>query len=240
MLFVQFVSEASATLKRRAEGTAEDVWLKSNLYPDYYLNTFHFQVMCFDVPAIAPVPGTVPHPLLLLPGDHALPRTHACTRIKVCCDGSNPPRQPGGACKPVRWMTALTRGAAQTDGWLSEQSAKVYEVSTETLFLGRQDAMQRQTLVPLHKFVMSRPAGSTGLRALEIAAGTGRFATFIKVARAAETLGKLILRQYMWEHLSYMGTLFPLCSTIIADMCVSCFGRGLCCAELMYWTFIKE
>ncbi len=40
----QFVSEASATLKRRAEGTAEDVWLKSNLYPDYYLNTFHFQV----------------------------------------------------------------------------------------------------------------------------------------------------------------------------------------------------
>ena len=41
---VQFVSEASATLKRRAEGTAEDVWLKSNLYPDYYLKTFHFQV----------------------------------------------------------------------------------------------------------------------------------------------------------------------------------------------------
>lgn len=43
-VLVQFVSEASATLKRRAAGTAEDVWLKSNLYPDYYLNTFHFQV----------------------------------------------------------------------------------------------------------------------------------------------------------------------------------------------------
>ena len=42
--YAQFVSEASATLKRRAAGTAEDVWLKSNLYPDYYLNTFHFQV----------------------------------------------------------------------------------------------------------------------------------------------------------------------------------------------------
>ena len=41
---MQFVSEASATLSRRAAGTAEDVWLKSNLYPDYYLNTFHFQV----------------------------------------------------------------------------------------------------------------------------------------------------------------------------------------------------
>ena len=38
---------------------------------------------------------------------------------------------------------------AQTDGWLSDASARVYEVSTETLFLGRQDAMQRQTLVRL-------------------------------------------------------------------------------------------
>jgi len=40
----QFVSEASATLSRRAAGSAEDVWLKSNMYPDYYLNTFHYQV----------------------------------------------------------------------------------------------------------------------------------------------------------------------------------------------------
>ena len=37
----------------------------------------------------------------------------------------------------------------QTDGWLSSKSAEVYEVSTETLFLGRQDAMQRTALVPL-------------------------------------------------------------------------------------------
>ena len=37
----------------------------------------------------------------------------------------------------------------QSDGWLSERSANVYETSTETLFVGRQDAMQRQTLVPL-------------------------------------------------------------------------------------------
>ena len=70
----------------------------------------------------------------------------------------------------------------QTDGWLSEQSAKVYEVSTETLFLGRQDAMQRQTLVPLHKYMMGRPSSGRGVRALEIAAGTGRFATFTKVS----------------------------------------------------------
>lgn len=69
----------------------------------------------------------------------------------------------------------------QTDGWLSERSAKVYEVSTETLFLGRQDAMQRQTLVPLHAFMAGRMPNGRGTRLLEVAAGTGRFATFIKV-----------------------------------------------------------
>ena len=35
----------------------------------------------------------------------------------------------------------------QTDGWFSKESADVYETSTETLFLGRQDSMQRRTLV---------------------------------------------------------------------------------------------
>ena len=39
-----FVREAASTLERRHRGTPDDVWLKSPLYPDYYLNTFHFQV----------------------------------------------------------------------------------------------------------------------------------------------------------------------------------------------------
>lgn len=57
-------------------------------------------------------------------------------------------------------------------------AAKVYETSTETLFVGRQDAMQRCTLVPLRDFMAGKDAGS--LLALEVAAGTGRFATFVK------------------------------------------------------------
>ncbi|EIE27631.1 S-adenosyl-L-methionine-dependent methyltransferase [Coccomyxa subellipsoidea C-169] len=106
----QFVAEASAALGRRDHGKPEDVWLKSPMYPDYYLNTFHYQ----------------------------------------------------------------------TDGWLSERSARVYEVSTETLFLGRQDAMQRQSLVPLRAFMAARPRDGAGTRLLEVASGTGRFATFLK------------------------------------------------------------
>ena len=60
----------------------------------------------------------------------------------------------------------------QTDGWLSADSADVYETSTETLFLGRQDAMQRATLLPL--------AGKKPSKILEVACGTGRVGTFAR------------------------------------------------------------
>ena len=73
----------------------------------------------------------------------------------------------------------------QTDGWFSEKSASIYEASTETLFLGRQDAMQRQSLVPLHRFMQARSGGrlpkGDNTKMLEVACGTGRFATFVKV-----------------------------------------------------------
>ncbi|KAK9815034.1 hypothetical protein WJX73_005595 [Symbiochloris irregularis] len=105
-----FISEAVSTLERRNKGLPEDVWLRSPLYPEYYMNTFHYQ----------------------------------------------------------------------TDGWLSQQSAQVYELSTETLFVGRQDAMQRQTLIPLADHFRSRPAGAGAPKILEVACGTGRFATFLK------------------------------------------------------------
>jgi ubiquinone/menaquinone biosynthesis C-methylase UbiE len=64
---------------------------------------------------------------------------------------------------------------------MSTDSANVYETSTETLFLGRQDSMQRTSLPPLvslaEKFAdeKSRP-----MRVLEVACGTGRFMTFVR------------------------------------------------------------
>ena len=60
----------------------------------------------------------------------------------------------------------------QTDGWMSQASANVYEASTETLFLGRQDAMQRTALGPL---VKAQPR-----KVLEVACGAGRFMTFVR------------------------------------------------------------
>ena len=69
----------------------------------------------------------------------------------------------------------------QTDGWFSQHSAEIYEASTETLFGGRQDAMQRQALVPLSGFMRDRPVNGRGTTMLEVACGTGRLATFVKV-----------------------------------------------------------
>ena len=67
----------------------------------------------------------------------------------------------------------------QTDGWLSSRSANVYETSTETLFVGRQDAMQRTALRPLAAAKVAQ-ANDGAPRVLEVACGTGRFATFLR------------------------------------------------------------
>jgi len=66
----------------------------------------------------------------------------------------------------------------QSDGWLSARSAQVYEFSTETLFFGRQDAMQRTALRPMAAHLAGRD--TRGLALLEVACGTGRFHTYIK------------------------------------------------------------
>eukprot|EP00574_Skeletonema_japonicum_P000561 CAMPEP_0201738508 /NCGR_PEP_ID=MMETSP0593-20130828/45287_1 /ASSEMBLY_ACC=CAM_ASM_000672 /TAXON_ID=267983 /ORGANISM="Skeletonema japonicum, Strain CCMP2506" /LENGTH=496 /DNA_ID=CAMNT_0048232729 /DNA_START=168 /DNA_END=1658 /DNA_ORIENTATION=- len=68
----------------------------------------------------------------------------------------------------------------QSDGWMSTDSANVYETSTETLFLGRQDAMQRTSLAPLVEYSKTRKDKSKPLKVLEIACGTGRFMTFMR------------------------------------------------------------
>ena len=55
-------------------------------------------------------------------------------------------------------------------------------MSTETLFLGRQDAMQRTALVPLSEWTRETGASrdGEGTKLLELACGTGRFLTFVR------------------------------------------------------------
>jgi len=68
----------------------------------------------------------------------------------------------------------------QTDGYLSQRSAELYEHQVEMLFGGAADAMRRLVIPELR-----RKFGTTdgkGLRFLEVAAGTGRTTRFVKLA----------------------------------------------------------
>ncbi|WP_207458030.1 class I SAM-dependent methyltransferase [Azospirillum sp. SYSU D00513] len=66
----------------------------------------------------------------------------------------------------------------QTDGYLSERSARLYDHQVEVLFGGGADAMRRQCLVPIFEYVRDRRVAEC--RLLDVAAGTGRFLTFVK------------------------------------------------------------
>ncbi|WP_207480294.1 class I SAM-dependent methyltransferase [Arenibaculum pallidiluteum] len=66
----------------------------------------------------------------------------------------------------------------QTDGYLSDRSAELYDHQVEVLFGGGADAMRRQALPPIARWLEGRR--SSDLVLLDVAAGTGRFLTFVK------------------------------------------------------------
>lgn len=67
----------------------------------------------------------------------------------------------------------------QTGGYLTRESAELYEHQVEILFSGGADAMRR-LLLPMMKEKYS--GDGEGLHFLEIAAGTGRLSRFVKLA----------------------------------------------------------
>lgn len=67
----------------------------------------------------------------------------------------------------------------QTGGYLTEQSAELYEHQVEILFSGAADAMRRLILPLMKKRNFS---DGEGLHFLEVAAGTGRLTRFVKMA----------------------------------------------------------
>lgn len=66
----------------------------------------------------------------------------------------------------------------QTDGWLSADSAALYDHQVEVLFVGGADAMRRQALVPVADFLRGRRQADLAL--LDLGCGTGRFLGFVK------------------------------------------------------------
>lgn len=106
----EFFAEAKENIKRRRRDGRQELPFVSGMYPDYYMNNYHFQ----------------------------------------------------------------------SDGWLSSRSAQAYEFSTETLFSGSQDAMQRQIFVPIHFWKKTYDKAEEDMKVLEVAGGTGRVMTFFR------------------------------------------------------------
>jgi len=67
----------------------------------------------------------------------------------------------------------------QTDGYLSDRSAALYDHQVEVLFGGVGDVMRRQALVPLHRYIAEGRRVSD-LRLIDVACGTGEFLAEVK------------------------------------------------------------
>lgn len=61
----------------------------------------------------------------------------------------------------------------QSDGWLSDESARIYDTQVETLFTGAADAMRRAALAELAKAIQGKDQRT--VEYLDLACGTGRF-----------------------------------------------------------------
>ena len=61
----------------------------------------------------------------------------------------------------------------QTDGWLSDESAEIYDTQVEALFTGAADAMRRAALAEISREL--RGKDQRGVKLLDLACGTGRF-----------------------------------------------------------------
>jgi ubiquinone/menaquinone biosynthesis C-methylase UbiE len=97
----------------------------------------------------------------------------------------------------------------QTGGYLSEESARLYDVQVETLFYGAAGAMRRAALKPIAAFMQGRDQRRTQL--LDVACGTGRFLRDVRLAYPAMRLSGLDLsRTYLEEAARHMGDLRPV------------------------------
>lgn len=97
----------------------------------------------------------------------------------------------------------------QTGGYLTDDSAKLYDLQVETLFYGAAGAMRRQALRPIAKFMHGRDQRQ--VRLLDVACGTGRFLRAVRLAYPAMKLAGLDLSQpYLDEAQRHLKDLRPV------------------------------
>jgi ubiquinone/menaquinone biosynthesis C-methylase UbiE len=89
----------------------------------------------------------------------------------------------------------------QTDGWLSDRSARLYDLGVDLLFGGSADVMRRMAIPPVVEAVqgIARP------RILDIACGTGRFLEALHAALPAAQLSGVDLSPFYVERAARRG-----------------------------------
>jgi ubiquinone/menaquinone biosynthesis C-methylase UbiE len=80
----------------------------------------------------------------------------------------------------------------QTDGYLSDHSARLYDLGVEILFTGMADVMRRQAVAEL--------ASSSSQRVLDVGCGTGRLLEQLSAAQPAARLHGIDLSQAYIRH----------------------------------------
>ena len=70
----------------------------------------------------------------------------------------------------------------QTDGYLSDMSANLYDLQVEILFNGSADAMRRRILAPLKQGIAEQSIPPQQIRVVDLACGTGRTLRGIRAA----------------------------------------------------------
>lgn len=94
----------------------------------------------------------------------------------------------------------------QTGGYLTDDSAKLYDMQVETLFMGSAGLMRRACLAPIHDALKGRDQRHCAL--LDVACGTGRFLRQARMAFPALRLTGLDLSDaYLGEAERHMGSL---------------------------------
>lgn len=96
----------------------------------------------------------------------------------------------------------------QTGGYLSEQSARLYDIQVETLFLGGAAPMRREALRPIADFMRGRDQRAISL--VDVACGTGRFLRDLRLTWPALKLTGLDLSPaYLREARRHLHRLRP-------------------------------
>jgi len=96
----------------------------------------------------------------------------------------------------------------QTGGYLTDDSARLYDLQVETLFYGAAAAMRRACLRPIAEFMRGRD--QRRISYLDVACGTGRLLREIRRAFPAMRLTGIDLsRPYLDEARRHMGRLRP-------------------------------